>query len=75
MGNDVPHMPDSRPTLKQLESLLKDAERTAVGAELSIGPRTFILAVSLLRHVLGNGVTVVVDSDSDDVCKLLKVCG
>lgn len=35
--------PDSRPTLKQLASALKFTERALVGAEVSIGPRTFIL--------------------------------
>jgi hypothetical protein len=35
-------MPDSKPTEKQLESLLKATDRTAVGEDDSIGGRTFI---------------------------------
>lgn len=35
-------MPDSRPTAKQLESLLKDTDNTAVGLDDSIGGLTFI---------------------------------
>lgn len=38
----LPHMPDSKPTEKQLESLLKATDRTAVGEDDSIGGRTFI---------------------------------
>jgi len=36
-------MPDSRPTAKQLASLLKAAERTVVDKDDSIGGLTFIL--------------------------------
>lgn len=39
----VLQMPDSRPTAKQLESLLKDTDRTAVGLDDSIGGRTFMV--------------------------------
>lgn len=35
-------MPDSSPTAKQLESLLNDTARTAVGLDDSIGGLTFI---------------------------------
>lgn len=38
----LPHIPDSKPTEKQLESLLKATDRTAVGEDDSIGGRTFI---------------------------------
>lgn len=38
----LPHIPDSKPTEKQLESLLKATDRTAVGEDASIGGRTFI---------------------------------
>jgi hypothetical protein len=44
----VLHSPDSRPTLKQLESLLKEADNTAVGIDVSMGPRTFMLPVELI---------------------------
>lgn len=36
-------IPDSRPTEKQLASLLNATDSTAVGVEESIGGRTFIL--------------------------------
>lgn len=36
-------MPDSRPTAKQLASLLKETDNTAVGLDDSIGGRTFIV--------------------------------
>lgn len=38
----LPHIPDSKPTEKQLESLLKATDRTAVGEDDSMGGRTFI---------------------------------
>ena len=37
-------MPDSRPAAKQLESLLKETDRTAVGLDVSMGGRTFMVA-------------------------------
>lgn len=42
---DVLQMPDSRPTAKQLESSLKETDKTAAGVDVSIGGLTFILAV------------------------------
>lgn len=36
-------MPDSRPTAKQLASLLNETESTAVGLDDSIGGLTFIV--------------------------------
>ena len=44
-GDDVLQIPDSKPTLKQLESLLKDTERTEAGVDASRGGRTFILTI------------------------------
>jgi hypothetical protein len=44
VARNLPHMPDSSPTAKQLASLLKATESTAVGLEDSMGGRTFILA-------------------------------
>lgn len=41
---DALQMPDSRPTAKQLASLLKETERTTVGFDVSIGGRTFMAA-------------------------------
>lgn len=43
---DVLQMPDSRPTAKQLASLLKETDRTAAGLDSSMGGRTFILSCS-----------------------------
>jgi hypothetical protein len=40
----LPHIPDSKPTEKQLASLLKATKRTAVGDDDSIGSRTFMAA-------------------------------
>jgi hypothetical protein len=37
------HKPDSRPTEKQLASLLNATDKTAVGVDESIGGRTFIV--------------------------------
>lgn len=37
------HIPDSRPTEKQLQSLLKETDKTAVGLDDSIGGRTFMV--------------------------------
>lgn len=47
MFDDVLQIPDSKPTLKQLESLLNDTERTEVGVDASKGGRTFILTMEL----------------------------
>lgn len=44
MIRDLLHMPDSRPTEKQLASLLKATESTDVGFDASMGGRTFIVA-------------------------------
>ena len=43
-------MPDSRPTAKQLASLLNETANTAVGLEASMGGRTFILAAREDAH-------------------------
>lgn len=40
---NVLQIPDSRPTAKQLLSLLKATERTAVGFDDSMGGRTFMM--------------------------------
>ena len=45
---DQPQMPDSRPMLKQLQSSLKETDRTDVGVDESIGFRTFIIGVGAL---------------------------
>ncbi len=49
-------IPDSRPTAKQLESLLNDTDRTAVGFDDSIGGLTFIFYVGNFESSLGVGV-------------------
>lgn len=43
---DSLQMPDSRPTAKQLESVLKETDRTAVGLDDSMGARTFMAATA-----------------------------
>lgn len=54
-GPDSLHMPDSRPTAKQLESLLKETDKTVVGLDDSMGGRTFMAAswVSWMGHATG----------------------
>jgi hypothetical protein len=42
-GLDILQIPDSRPTAKQLASLLNETDRTAAGFDLSMGGRVFIL--------------------------------
>lgn len=44
-GSNILHIPDSKPTEKQLASLLKATDSTAVGVDESIGGRTFMVAV------------------------------
>lgn len=39
---NLPHIPESRPTEKQLASLLKETDKTASELEASMGGRTFI---------------------------------
>jgi hypothetical protein len=64
-GN-IPQMPDSRPTAKQLESLLKETESTAVVLATSIGGRTFILApLSSLMLTLKNASSARIQSRMD----------
>lgn len=41
-GRDALQMPDSKPAAKQLESLLKETDSTAVGLDVSMGGRTFM---------------------------------
>lgn len=40
---NILHIPDSRPTAKQLLSLLNATESTAVGLDDSMGGRTFMM--------------------------------
>jgi hypothetical protein len=47
---DVLQMPDSRPTAKQLASLLNETDRTAAGLDSSMGGRTFILSCSEIEE-------------------------
>lgn len=42
-GRIILQMPDSRPMLKQLASLLNDTHRTEAGVHVSMGLRTFIV--------------------------------
>jgi hypothetical protein len=41
---DLPHIPESSPTAKQLASLLKETDKTASEGEASIGGRVFMVS-------------------------------